>query len=77
MAVFTSLLKEEDALLAILSDVEMTHPHKAVHDAIFLYCIAIHHLLLNPTSKTRAKDAFDIAYKKSEFLSEYVCPKTK
>lgn len=35
-------------------DAGHTHPQKLVHDAIFLYCLAIGHLLRNPLEKDRA-----------------------
>ena len=45
----------------VAADCSWIHPHEMVHDAVFLYCVAIAHLLNNPTSPTRAKDAFDLA----------------
>ena len=55
MVVFTaSVTDAEDIKQAIIADVKMTHPNKLVQEAIWIYSIAIHHLLKNPTIQTRA-----------------------
>ena len=55
MAVYTSLLDESEAKQCIFDEVAFLHPNQTVKDAIFLYDIAIHHLINNPTDETRAK----------------------
>jgi hypothetical protein len=55
MVVFTaSVTDEEDVYNAIIADVKMTHPNKLVQEAIWIYTVAIHHLLNNPTNHDRA-----------------------
>ena len=54
------------------ADINFSHPHKAVHDAIFLYQVAIHYLLNNREDKSRANDAFEEVYNMSSGLGEYV-----
>ena len=44
---------------AVVAEVEHTHPHKLVHDAIFIYCMAIRFLLSN---QGQAQEAFEHAY---------------
>jgi hypothetical protein len=43
----------------------MTHPNELVQSSIYIYSIAIHHLLNNRENPTRNLDAFDIAYEES------------
>jgi hypothetical protein len=48
MAVYTAgLTNKDDIIAAIISDAKMTHPHPLVHEAIYIYQLAIHHLLNN------------------------------
>ena len=48
MAVFTAgLTNKQEIINTILSDVKMTHPDPLVHEAIYIYQFAIHHLLNN------------------------------
>merc|ERR1712086_544810 len=51
---------------ACCADASFVHSHPIVHECCFLYCVSIGHLLNNPNSKTRAQDAFDLAYKLSK-----------
>ena len=52
LAVWTSSLSTlEEVRTAVVNDVEFTHPNVLVHDAVFIYCKAIHYLLLNPSDK--------------------------
>lgn len=76
MAVFTSLCDDESAKAAIEADVSMTHSNQTVKDIVYLYCIAIHHLINNPHNENRAEEAFNIAYKKSDGMDEYVCSRS-
>ena len=48
------------------ADAKWIHPNPMVHDAIFLHCVAIGHLLNNPSKPSRAGDAFDIVYSLSK-----------
>lgn len=67
LAVWASGLESsEDLYKAVVTDVELTHPNKLVHQSIFIYCQAIQFLLNNPECKTRAQDAFDNAVRISE-----------
>ena len=43
------------------ADVKFVHCNPVVIDSVFLYELAIAHLLNNPTSETRCRDAFDLA----------------
>ena len=62
MAVFTAgLSNKEEILAAIVSDISMTHPHPLVHEAIYIYQLAIHHLLNNQNNPGRALEAFQLA----------------
>lgn len=72
MAVYTSALKPEEAKEVMIAEIEISHPNKAVQDTIYLYQLAIHHLLNNPTKKDRAEKAFEIAYNSSDGLGEYI-----
>jgi len=36
------------------ADAGFTHSHPIVHESTFLYCVAIAHVMNNPTSETRA-----------------------
>jgi len=45
-----------------VADNQFLHANPFVWDVTFLYCVALGHLLNNPTSETRAQDAFDLAY---------------
>jgi ADP-ribosylglycohydrolase len=72
MAVFTAgLTNKDDIIKAILSDVKMTHPHQLVHEAIYIYQLAIHHLLNNINNPDRAQEAFNQALQSSKDLSTY------
>jgi len=55
------------------ADAKWIHPNPMVHDAIFLYCVAIGHLLNNPQKSTRARDAFNMVYElsKSDLANTY------
>lgn len=44
------------------ADACFVHCHAVVHHSIFLYCAAIQHMMNNPTSETRCKDAWDICW---------------
>ena len=42
MAVWLSKITDPKVMKkAIVADVELTHPNKLVHDAIFIYCLTI------------------------------------
>lgn len=55
------------------ADSKWIHSNPMVHDAVFLYCVAIAHLLNNPTKEMRARDAFNQVYKlsKTDFANTY------
>lgn len=42
------------------ADCGWIHPNPIVHDTVFLYCVALGHLLSNPTDPNRARDAFNL-----------------
>ena len=71
MVVYTSLLDQKYIKDAIEKDTAFTHPNQTVKDCIYLYAIAIHYLMKNPTEENRAQNAFDLAYKKSENMESY------
>lgn len=48
------------------ADVKFVHCNEVVIDTVFLYEVAIAHLLNNPTSETRCIDAFNLAKELSE-----------
>lgn len=50
---------------AAAADVRFVHCHDVVIDSVFLYELAIAHLLNNPTGKNRCREAFDLAFKLS------------
>ena len=76
MAIYTSLLEPSVAQQCIEHDVAFLHPNQTVKDAIFLYCIAIHHLVNNPNDPDRAKKAFNVAFERSESMKSYICSKS-
>lgn len=59
LAIWTYNLSDEEKYEAITHDVRMTHPNTVVHEANFLYCLAIQYMLKNHDSKTRCQDAFN------------------
>ena len=65
MAIWASKLvelKDYKALYtAAAADVRFVHCHDVVVDSIFLYELAIGHLLNNPTGENRCREAFDLA----------------
>ena len=62
LCVWAANLKDpKDLYNAHKADAEFVHPNEIVHNAIFLYSIAIQYLLNNPTDPDRAQKAFDIA----------------
>ena len=77
MAVFTSLLDKDQARACIEEEVSFLHPNQTVKDAIYLYSIAIHHLVNNPKDEDRAQKAFDLAYAESENMASYNCNHTR
>lgn len=56
-----------------VADAKWIHSNPMVHDAIFLYCVAIGHLLNNPSKPTRARDAFNMVYEltKTDLANTY------
>lgn len=61
---------------AVVADVELTHPDKLVHDAIFIYCIAIRYLLKKSYVLDRAQKVYDLALETAQsdlgnFVDEY------
>ena len=56
---------------AIKADVEFTHPNRLVHDAIFLYGIAIQYLLNNPADPSRSQNAFGKALRLSDSIANH------
>jgi hypothetical protein len=72
MAIWSSSLESyADIYKAIKNDAEFTHPDQDVHDAIFIFTIAIHYLLNNPSDPDRASKAYDIALLESSRLDKY------
>jgi hypothetical protein len=57
--------------MAILADVKMTHPHPLVHEAIYIYQLAIHHLLNNFHNPLRARHAFNEALENCKDFTVY------
>jgi len=58
--------KDYDALYTAASaDVRFVHCNDLVISSVFLYELAIGHLLNNPTGENRCKEAFDLAMKMS------------
>jgi ADP-ribosylglycohydrolase len=66
LAVFTSKFSRQNVRDLIVADVSMTHPNLVVHDAVVIYCEAIHYLLNNPDESLRAIHAYDIALESSK-----------
>lgn len=55
------------------ADVKFVHCNPVVIDSCYLYELAIAHLLNNPTSETRCRDAFNLAMEQSQSeLSNHV-----
>ena len=55
MAIFTADFEDENQIQeAIEKEAGMTHPNQLVKDCQFLYALAIHYLLKNPTDENRA-----------------------
>ena len=72
MAIWSSSLESyEDIYKAVTNDAEFTHPDQDVHDAIFIFTIAIKYLLDNPTDPDRASKAYDLALLESSRLDNY------
>ena len=76
MVVYTSLLEPSEARKCIDDEVAFTHPNQTAKDALYLYAIAIHYLINNPTDKDRAQKAFDLVYSESASMVSYVCQKS-
>lgn len=55
-----SLLKE-----LVVADSKFTHVRPVVHEAIFVYIVAMAYLLNNPDDPNRGRAAFDLAMKLS------------
>lgn len=62
----SALTAPEDMYKAVKADAQFTHPHVMVHDAAFLYSMAIQHLLSNPEDPDRCSKAFDVAFRYSQ-----------
>ena len=72
MVIFTADLQNENQIKeAIEKEAGQTHPNQLVKDCQFLYALAIHYLLKNPTDENRAQNAFDLVYKKSAQVASH------
>jgi ADP-ribosylglycohydrolase len=59
LAVYTHMMEAETARKVIRLEVQFTHAHRNVHDAIFAYCQAIGFLIKNPELVNRSYKAFE------------------
>lgn len=64
--------KYQEVYELVSIEANFVHAHKIVHEACFVYIVAVTHLLNNPDAPDRAQVAFDLAYKlsKSDFCTE-------
>ena len=60
-AKFEELKDYENMYTMASADVRFVHCNKVVIDSVFLYELAIAHLLNNPTGENRCREAFDLA----------------
>lgn len=59
IAVYSHLLEPKNLREVIKQDVQLTHSHVNVHDAILLYCYAIGQLIKYADEDERATKTFD------------------